>query len=184
MSVRYFEGKGPRVAPGAWIDSTAVVVGDVTVGPEASIWPLAVVRGDIHRIEIGERTNIQDGSVLHVSHDSRFRPGGAPTILHECVTVGHQVVLHGCEIREFCLIGIGARVLDGAVLGPRTLIGAGSLVPPGAVLEGGHLYLGTPARRVRPLTDREHEHLAYTAEYYVQLAARHRDASGSGTAKG
>jgi carbonic anhydrase/acetyltransferase-like protein (isoleucine patch superfamily) len=172
--IRPFEDKHPRIAEDAWVDDTAVVIGDVTVGPRASIWPHCVVRGDIHRIAIGAETNLQDGSILHVSHDSRFMPGGAPLILHERVTVGHQVVLHGCEVQELCLIGIGARVLDRAVIRPRTILGAGALVPPGRVLDGGYLYVGVPAERLRPLTDRELEYLEYTAANYVQLAARHR----------
>lgn len=173
---RPFEDRRPSIHASAWIDPTAVVIGDVTVGASASVWPGCVIRGDVHRIEIGPRTNIQDGSILHVSHDGRFMPGGAPLIIHEGVTVGHQVVLHGCEVHAGCLVGIGARVLDRAVLKPRTLLGAGSLAAPGQVLEGGHLWLGTPARRVRVLTDRELEYLDYAAANYVQLAARHRAA--------
>jgi carbonic anhydrase/acetyltransferase-like protein (isoleucine patch superfamily) len=172
--IRTFEGKKPSIDPSAWIDETAVIIGDVTVGAGASIWPGCVVRGDIHRIGIGARTNIQDGSVLHVSHDSRFMPGGAPLVIHEDVTVGHQVVLHGCEIHRHCLIGIGARVLDRAVLEPRTLLGAGSLVTPGRVLEGGYLWIGAPARRVRRLTGRELDYLEYVADNYVRLAERYR----------
>ncbi|MGE5154808.1 MAG: gamma carbonic anhydrase family protein [Bdellovibrio bacteriovorus] len=176
--LRSFEGQSPRLAEGVWVDETAVVIGDVTLGPGASVWPHCVIRGDIHRIEIGAATNIQDGSILHVSHDSRFMPGGAPLILHERVTVGHQVVLHGCEIGELCLIGIGARVLDRAVIEPHTLLGAGTLVPPGRVLQGGYLYLGAPAERARILTDRELEYLEYVAVNYVRLAERHRSSSG------
>ncbi|MCG6897568.1 MAG: gamma carbonic anhydrase family protein [Thiocapsa sp.] len=176
--IRSFEGKQPSIDASAWVDATALIIGDVTLGPGASVWPACVIRADIHRIEIGARTNIQDGSILHVSHDSGFMPGGAPLIIHEGVTVGHQVVLHGCEIYEGCLVGIGARVLDRAVLQPRTLLGAGSLVAPGQVLAGGHLWLGAPARRVRKLTDRELEYLEYAAANYVRLAARHRAASG------
>ncbi len=176
MSLRCFEGRCPRLASGAWVDPTAVLVGDVTLGSSVSAWPHCVIRGDIHRIEIGAETNIQDGSILHVSHDSRFHPGGAPLIIHDRVTVGHQVVLHGCEVGALCLIGIGARVLDRAILEPRTMIGAGALVPPGKRLQGGFLYLGTPARRARTLTDQELEYLDYTAAHYVRLAARHREA--------
>lgn len=176
--IRAFEEKQPRIAADAWVDDTAVVIGDVSLGSGSSIWPLCVVRGDIHLIEIGTATNIQDGCVLHVSHDSRFMPGGAPVIIHECVTVGHQVVLHGCEIQDHCLVGIGSRVLDRAVLKPRTLLGAGSLVTPGQVLEGGFLWLGVPARRVRVLTDQELEYFDYSAMNYVQLAARHRASGG------
>lgn len=173
-NIRSFEGKRPCVAPDAWVDESAVVIGDVTLGAGASIWPHCVVRGDIHRIEIGAGTNIQDGSILHVSHDSRFMPGGAPVILHERITVGHQVVLHGCEIGELCLIGIGARVLDRVVIEPRTMLGAGALVPPGRTLVGGYLYLGAPARQVRALTDSEQEYLEYSAANYLRLAARYR----------
>lgn len=175
-NIRSFEDHAPRIDPSAWVDPTAVVIGDVTLGPEASIWPACVIRGDIHRIAIGARTNIQDGSILHVSHDSAFMPGGAPLMIDEDVTVGHHVVLHGCEIRHHCLIGIGARVLDRAVLQPYTLLGAGSLVTPGRCLDGHALWVGAPARRVRGLTDRELEYLDYAAANYVRLAARHRAA--------
>ncbi|WP_295383923.1 gamma carbonic anhydrase family protein [uncultured Thiodictyon sp.] len=177
--IRPFEGLRPDIDPSAWVDPTAVVIGDVTLGAGGSIWPLCVVRGDIHRIRIGAQTNIQDGSILHVTHDSRFNPGGAPLIVHERVTVGHQVVLHGCEIGELCLIGIGARVLDRAVIEPRTLLGAGALVPPGQVLPGGALWVGAPARRVRALTERELEYLEYSAANYVRLAQRHRVGGGA-----
>jgi carbonic anhydrase/acetyltransferase-like protein (isoleucine patch superfamily) len=173
-NIRSFDHRHPRIAGDAWVDPTAVVVGDVSLGPRSSVWPMCVVRGDIHRIEIGEATNIQDGSVLHVSHDSRFLPGGAPLVIHDRVTVGHQVVLHGCEIRELCLIGIGARVLDRVVIEPRTMVGSGTLVPPGRVLTGGYLWVGAPARKARPLTDQELEYLEYVAEHYTRLAAAHR----------
>ncbi|KAA6182697.1 gamma carbonic anhydrase family protein [Thiohalocapsa marina] len=173
-NVRSYQGLDPRIAPSAYVDETAVVIGDVHIGPQASIWPMAVVRGDIHRIRIGAGTNVQDGSVLHVSHDSRFLPGGAPTILHDRVTVGHQAMLHGCEIHDLCLIGIGARVLDRAVLKPRVMLAAGAVVPPGKVLEGGYLYVGAPAKRTRMLTDLELEYLGYAAAHYMELALKHR----------
>jgi carbonic anhydrase/acetyltransferase-like protein (isoleucine patch superfamily) len=177
-NIRTYQGKSPRIADDAWIDETAVVVGDVEIGARSSVWPMCVLRGDIHYIEIGADTNVQDGSILHVSHGSRFLPGGAPLIIRDRVTVGHQVVLHGCEIRECCLVGIGSRVLDRAVIEPRTMLGAGSLVPPGRVLEGGYLWMGAPAKRVRPLTEVELEYLEYTAAHYAQLAERHRSAGG------
>ncbi|MEA3277343.1 MAG: gamma carbonic anhydrase family protein [Pseudomonadota bacterium] len=173
-NIRTFQGRHPRIAATAWVDESAVIVGDVEIGPRSSVWPMCVLRGDIHHIRIGTETNIQDGSILHVSHDSRFLPGGAPLVIHDRVTVGHQAVLHGCEIQDRCLVGIGARVLDRAVLESRTMLGAGSLVPPGRVLEGGYLWLGVPARRVRPLTDEELEYLDYSAEHYVRLADGHR----------
>lgn len=175
-NIRAFEGHRPRIAEDAWIDETAVVIGDVEIGAGSSVWPLTVIRGDIHRIRIGSETNIQDGSVLHVSHDSRFVPGGHPLLIRDRVTVGHQVVLHGCEIDDCCMIGIGARVLDGARLEPYTMLGAGALVPPGKVLEGGNLWIGSPVRRARLLTEQEREYLGYVAENYVRLARRYRDA--------
>ncbi|MBK1719737.1 gamma carbonic anhydrase family protein [Thiocystis violacea] len=173
-NIQGFEGQHPDIASDAWVHATAVVIGDVRLGSGSSIWPLCAVRGDIHRIEIGAGTNIQDGSILHVSHDSRFMPGGAPILIQDGVTIGHQVVLHGCEIQDHCLIGIGARVLDRAVLKPRVMLGAGSLVTPRQVLEGGYLWLGAPARRARPLTDQELEYLDYVAANYVRLAERYR----------
>ena len=173
-NVRSYQGIEPRIASDAWIDETAVVIGNVQIGQQSSIWPMCVVRGDIHRIHIGTGSNIQDGSVLHVSHDSRFLPGGAPTIVHDRVTVGHHAVLHGCEIHDLCLIGIGARVLDRAVLMPRVMLAAGALVPPGKVLQGGYMYVGVPAKATRTLTDLELEYLSYSADHYMQLAVKHR----------
>jgi len=172
--IRCFEGKTPRIADDAWLDETAVVIGDVNLGPRVSVWPYCVLRGDVHHIVVGAETNIQDGCILHVSHDSRFRSGGAPLVIGPRVTIGHQAVLHGCEIGELCLIGIGAKVLDGAVVEPRTLLGAGALVPPGKVLRGGSLWVGAPARRARELTDQELEYLDYSAEHYLRLTDRHR----------
>jgi carbonic anhydrase/acetyltransferase-like protein (isoleucine patch superfamily) len=173
-NIRSYQGKTPRIHGEAWVDETAVVAGDVEIGARSSIWPMAVLRGDIHSIRIGAETNVQDGSILHVSHDSRFLPGGAPLVIHDGVTVGHQVVLHGCEIRDCCLVGIGSRVLDRVTLEPRTMLGAGSLVPPGRVLQGGYLWLGVPVKRIRRLTAVELEYLEYTARHYVRLAEGHR----------
>jgi carbonic anhydrase/acetyltransferase-like protein (isoleucine patch superfamily) len=171
--IRAFEGHLPDVDPLAWVDETALVLGDVSIGADSSIWPMTVVRGDIHRIEIGARSNIQDGAVLHVTHDSRFVPGGRPLVVGDGVTVGHKVVLHACTIGDGCLIGMGSVVMDGAVVEAGVLLGAGSLVTPGKHLEGGYLWQGSPARRVRELTDQEREYLAYSAEHYVRLKNRH-----------
>lgn len=173
MSLRRFEDQTPRIADSAYVDSSAVVIGDVDLAEDASIWPRCVVRGDVNAIRIGARSNIQDGSVLHVSHDSPYLPGGAALVVGEEVTVGHQVTLHACTIGDRCLVGIGCIVLDRAVLEPEVMLGAGSLVPPGKTLAGGHLYLGRPARAVRPLTEREREHLGYSAAHYVRLKSRH-----------
>ncbi len=173
-NLRVFDGKHPRVAPDAWIDPTAVVIGDVAIGAGSSVWPQSVVRGDIQAIRIGRGSNIQDGSVLHVTHDSPYSPGGQPLRVEDGVTVGHRVVLHACEIGDHCLIGMGSIVLDRAVLEPRVMLGAGSLVPRDKRLEGGHLWLGSPVRRVRALTEQELAYLEYSAQHYQRLAERHR----------
>ena len=173
--IRSFDGKHPRIHASAWVDRSAVVIGDVRIDAGASIWPVSVVRGDIHSIVIGARSNIQDGSVLHVTHDSRFNPGGHPLVIGEEVTVGHRVMLHGCEIGDQCLIGMAAVVMDGAVIEPRVILAAGSLVPGGKVLQSGYLWRGAPARKVRPLSDEEMDYFPYVAANYVRLAARYRE---------
>ncbi|QKT03680.1 gamma carbonic anhydrase family protein [Ectothiorhodospiraceae bacterium 2226] len=172
MSLRAFDGRHPELATGAWVDASALVVGAVSLGADASVWPMAVARGDVNRIEIGARTNIQDASVLHVTHAHGDAPGYPLSIGAE-VTVGHRVVLHGCSIGERCLIGMGAVVMDGAVLEPYVLLGAASVVPPGRRLEGGYLWLGSPARRVRPLRAEERAWIEYSAGFYVELKNRH-----------
>jgi carbonic anhydrase/acetyltransferase-like protein (isoleucine patch superfamily) len=172
--IRRFENLAPSIDPSAWIDPLALVIGDVHVGPGSSLWPGVIARGDINRIRIGAESNIQDGSVLHNSHDGPFMPGGAALLIGDRVTVGHRAVLHGCEVGDECLIGMGAIVMDRAVLEPRLVLGAGSLVPPGKHLQSGYLYTGSPARQVRALRAEEREYLAYSAAYYVQLAQRHR----------
>ncbi|MFN2309660.1 MAG: gamma carbonic anhydrase family protein [Gammaproteobacteria bacterium] len=174
MPLRAFEGKTPRIATTAYIDPTALVIGEVEVGAESSLWPNVVVRGDIHSIKIGDNTNIQDGSVLHVSHDSEFAPGGFPLVLGHGITVGHSVLLHGCTIEDNCLIGMGSIIMDGARIEAGALLGAGSLVTPGKSIEGGFLWAGRPARRARVLTEDERRYLRYSAEHYVRLKERHR----------
>jgi carbonic anhydrase/acetyltransferase-like protein (isoleucine patch superfamily) len=174
MTLRCFEGVSPRIAPSAYVDPSAVVIGDVTVGEDASLWPMVVARGDVNSIEIGARSNIQDGTILHVSHDSEFAPGGFPLRIGADITVGHRVILHGCRIEDGCLVGMGATVMDGAILRSGVLLGAGSLVPPGQDLEGGFLWVGSPARRVRPLREQERAFLGYSPKHYVELKNRHR----------
>lgn len=172
--IRTFEQHTPRIDPQAWLDPTCLVIGDVHIGSHASVWPGVVIRGDINRIRIGSDTNIQDGSILHNSHDGPFMPGGSPLLIGDRVTVGHKAILHGCEIGDDCLIGMGAIVMDKAVVEPNVIVGAGSLVAPGKVLKSGHLYTGSPAKAARELTDGEREYFAYSAAYYVELAQRHR----------
>lgn len=174
MSIRSFEQHTPLIHSTAYVDESAVVIGDVEIGEDSSVWPLCVIRGDIQRIRIGARTSIQDGTVLHVTHDSRFCPGGQPTLIGNDVTVGHKVILHACTIEDFCLIGMGAIVMDRALVQSRVTIGAGSVVPPGKVLDSGFLYVGSPVRQVRLLNERELEFLEYSAQNYQRLKERHR----------
>jgi carbonic anhydrase/acetyltransferase-like protein (isoleucine patch superfamily) len=173
MTIRGYQGIEPRIAASAYVDASAMVIGDVTIGEDASLWPLVVARGDVNSIEIGARTNIQDGTILHVSHDSEFAPGGFALHIGADITVGHKAILHGCRIEDRCLIGMGATVMDGAILRSGVLLGAGSLVPPGQELEGGYLWVGSPARRVRPLRDHERTFLTYSPRHYVELKNRH-----------
>jgi len=177
MPIRPFEQQTPRIHPSAYVDNTAVVIGDVEIGEDSSVWPLCVIRGDIQSIRIGARTSIQDGTIIHVTHDSRFCPGGQPTVIGNDVTVGHRVILHACTIEDYCLIGMGAIVMDKAVVRSRVTIGAGGVVPPGKVLESGYLYVGSPVKQVRPLNDRELEFLEYSAQNYRRLKERHRSPS-------
>jgi carbonic anhydrase/acetyltransferase-like protein (isoleucine patch superfamily) len=134
---------------------------------------MTVVRGDVHSITIGKGTNIQDVSILHVTHDGKFSPGGFPLVVGDYVTVGHRVILHACTVGNYCLIGMAATIMDGAVLGDKLIIGAGSLVPTGKELEGGYLYVGSPVKRVRELNDKELEFLEFSANHYVKLKDQH-----------
>jgi len=173
MTIRAFEKASPRIAASAYVDETALVIGDVTLAADVSLWPKVVARGDVNSIEVGVRTNIQDGTILHVSHDSEFAPGGYPLVIGADVTVGHQAILHGCTVEDRCLIGMAATVMDGAIVRAGAILGAGSLVPPGRELEGGYLWVGSPARRARPLHDTEAAFLEYSASHYVELKNRH-----------
>ena len=174
MTIRNFEDYSPEIAVTAFVDESAVVTGNVKMGADSSIWPMCSIRGDIHSIRIGERTNIQDGCVLHVTHDSEYAPGGNPLNVGNDVTVGHNVVLHACTIEDECLIGMGAIVLDGAIVESGAMVGAGSLVSPGKVLQGGYLWLGSPVKRVRELSDKEKAFFKYSAQHYVELQKRHK----------
>ena len=175
--LRPFNGKHPQLEQGAWIDETAVLIGDVQVREEASVWPASVLRGDVNRIEIGARTNIQDGTIVHVTHDGPYTPGGIPTLVGEDVTVGHRAIIHACTIGNRVLVGMGAVLMDGAVVEDDVIIGGGSLVSPGKRLLSGRLYVGSPARAVRELNAREREHLVYSARHYVQVKQQHEAGS-------
>jgi carbonic anhydrase/acetyltransferase-like protein (isoleucine patch superfamily) len=169
VNLRPFRGLMPRIPASAYVDPAAVVIGDVELGEDASIWPLTVARGDVNFIRIGARSNIQDNSVLHVTHDGPFTPGGYPLIIGADVTIGHGVILHACTIQDTCLIGMGARLLDGVIVKKYAFVGAGALITPGKIVGEGELWLGNPARMVRRLSDREIEQLHYSAQHYVRL---------------
>lgn len=173
MNIRPFGDEYPALGVRVWIDPAAVVIGCVAIGDDASLWPMAVARGDVNFIRIGARTNIQDGSVLHVTHDGPYSPGGMPLVIGEDVTVGHKVMLHACTIGDRCLVGMSSTILDGAILEDEVFLGAGSLVPPGKRLTSRSLYKGSPARRVRALSDSELEMLRYSAAHYVRLKDRY-----------
>jgi carbonic anhydrase/acetyltransferase-like protein (isoleucine patch superfamily) len=171
--IRSFEGRAPQLAAGVYVDESALVLGEVTLGEDSSVWPMTVVRGDVNRIVIGARSNIQDNSVLHVTHDGPYTPGGVPLIVGDDVTVGHNVILHACTVGNRCLIGMGAIVMDRVVLEDEVFLAAGTLVPPGKRLRGGYLYRGNPAVEARPLTQDERDNLRYSAQHYVRLKNRH-----------
>lgn len=170
----------PSLGSRVWIDASAVVIGQVELGDDVSVWPGAVVRGDVNHIRIGARSNLQDNCVAHVTHDGPYTPGGLPLVVGEDVTVGHGAILHACTVGNRCLIGMGALVLDGAIIEDDVLLGAGSLVTPGKRLRSGHLYRGQPARRARELSDDEIVMLRYSASHYVRLKDKYRLQQGDG----
>ncbi|MBH1971227.1 gamma carbonic anhydrase family protein [Moraxellaceae bacterium AER2_44_116] len=174
LNIRPFDGVLPVVAESAFVDAMAVVIGDVQLAENSSVWPCAVIRGDVNRISIGEGSNIQDFAMLHVTHKRPADPLGAPLVIGKNVTIGHHVTLHGCTIGDEVLVGIGTIILDRAIIESQVLIGAGSLVPPNKRLESGYLYLGNPVKQVRPLTDEEKAYFKYSAEHYMRLAVKHK----------
>lgn len=168
-SLRSYRHHTPILGKDVYVDPAAVVIGDVVLGDDCSVWPGAVVRGDMHHIRVGARTSIQDNAVLHITHASDFNPGGWPLTIGDDVTIGHGACLHGCTIGSRVLVGIGATVLDGAVVEDEVVIGAGTLVPPGKRLASGFLYVGSPCKQARPLKDSERRFFQYSAQNYVKL---------------
>ena len=174
MNIRPYQGMTPKLGERVFVDPSAVVLGDVEIGNDSSVWPLVVIRGDMHRIRIGRCSSIQDGSVLHITHAGPYNPDGFPLIIGDHVTVGHQAMLHGCTIGDRVLVGMGAMIMDGAVVENEVIVGAGSLVPPGKTLKSGYLYVGRPAKPQRELTEQERAFFTYTAENYSRLKDKHR----------
>ena len=170
MTIKNFSEYAPNIHSTAYVDDMAYVSGQVTLGTESSVWPMAVIRGDVNTITIGERSNIQDGAVLHATHDGPYTPGGRPLIIGDDVTVGHKAVLHACTVGDRCLIGMNATLLDGAIIGDDTIIAAASVIPPGKVIDSGFLWMGSPAKKIRALTADEKDSLRYSASNYVKLA--------------
>lgn len=169
MSVRACGDRLPRIGARVWVDPAATVIGRVEIGEDSSIWPGAVIRGDVNDVTIGARTSIQDGSILHVASDRLAGEGGIPLLIGNDCTVGHRVILHACTVGDRCLIGMGAIVMDGAVIGEEVILGAGALVPPGKRLAPRTLWVGSPARRARAITAGEIAQLAEAAAHYVAL---------------
>lgn len=174
-NIRSYLTHTPQIGERVMIDSSSVIIGQVELASDVSVWPLVVIRGDVNFIKIGERSNIQDGSVLHVTHQSVSNPSGNPLIIGKNVTVGHKVVLHGCTIHDHVLVEMGSIILDGAVIEENVIIGAGSLVTSGKRLESGYLYVGQPAKAARALTEAEIEHLRYSADNYVKWKNNYLD---------
>ncbi|MFA7523141.1 MAG: gamma carbonic anhydrase family protein [Halothiobacillaceae bacterium] len=172
--IRKFQEKLPTLAKDCWVDPTAVVIGDVVLEEGVSVWPNAVLRGDLQQIHAGRLTNLQDGVIVHVNQPSESHPQGMPCRIGDEVTVGHRAILHACTIGNRVLVGMGAIVMDDAVVEDEVYIGAGSIVAPGKVLESGYLYVGAPARRIRPLSDDERDYLVKSALFYRELAQTHR----------
>jgi len=169
-NLRPFNGVLPRLGKAVYIDPAAVVIGDVVLGDDVSVWPGAVIRGDMHRIRIGDRSNVQDNAVLHITHASEnFNPQGFPLVIGNDVVIGHAAVLHGCTVEDRVLIGIGAIVNDGAVIESDVIIGAGCVVPPGKRRTSGQVYVGNPAKALRALSESERAFLAYSPLNYVKL---------------
>ena len=173
MAIRTYQQFTPQLGERVFVDASAVVLGDVEIGTDSSVWPLVVIRGDMHSIRIGERSSVQDGSVLHITHAGPFNPQGFPLNIGDEVTIGHNVTLHGCSLGNRILVDMGSIIMDGAVVQDEVVIGAGSLVPPGKVLESGYLYVGSPVKQARALTDKERSYFSYSAANYVRLKDQH-----------
>ncbi len=177
--LRPYAGELPQLAQSVYVDPAATVIGRVYLDDDVSIWPGAVLRGDVEAIHVGVGSNIQDGAIVHVTHDGPYTPGGRACNIGANVTVGHGAIIHACDIGDACLIGMRATIMDDAVIAPHCLIGAGALVTPGTKTGEGELWLGSPARRVRALTAEQIEQLEYSAKHYVRLKNQYLNRTGA-----
>jgi carbonic anhydrase/acetyltransferase-like protein (isoleucine patch superfamily) len=175
--IRPFLDKTPQLGARVYVDPACTVIGDVALDEDVSVWPGTVIRGDVNHVRIGARSNIQDGSIIHVSHHSPFNKAGYPTLIGTDVTVGHGCIIHACTIEDLCLIGMGACILDGATVKKYGFVGAGAVVGPGKTVGERELWLGNPARLARTLSDKEVESLHYSAQHYVRLKDRYLGAA-------
>ena len=172
-NIRPYLEHHPKIDSTCYIDELSVVIGDVTLAENVSVWPFAVIRGDVNSIKIGKNSNVQDHCMLHVSHKNAGKPNGSPLVIGEDVTIGHHVTLHGCHLGDRILIGINTVILDDVIVENDVMIGAGSLVPPRKRLESGYLYVGSPVKKIRPLTPEEIAFLPYSAQNYVKVAQQY-----------
>ena len=177
-NIRPFLDAYPQTDAAVFIDPSCVIIGDVVLGADSSVWPMAVIRGDVNYIRVGERSNVQDLAMLHVSHKNEAKPEGSPLVIGEDVTIGHKVMLHGCRIGNRVLVGMDSTIMDDVVIEDDVMIGACSLVPPRKRLQSGYLYVGVPVKQVRPLTEEEKAFLVYSAQHYMRVAANHKKSAG------
>ena len=168
-SLRAFGGTAPQLGARVYVDPAATVIGQVCLADDVSVWPGAVIRGDMHTITIGARSNVQDNAVLHITHASDFNPGGWPLTIGDDVIIGHRAILHGCTLGNRILVGNGAIINDGAIIEDEVIVGAGCMVPPGKRLESGFVYVGNPCRQTRPVSDKERGFFSYSPANYVKL---------------
>ena len=173
MDIRSYRNQRPRLGARAYIDRAAVVVGDVDIGEDASLWPFTVARGDVNFIRIGARTNVQDGAVLHVTHDGDYTPGGFPLVIGSDVTIGHGAIVHGTFVGRGSLIGMGSTLLSRTKIGRECLVAAGAVVPPGLEVPDRMLVMGVPGKIARPIKEQDLQYMKWLTDHYVELARQY-----------
>ena len=179
MSLSPFGGQTPRVDPAAFVAPGAQLIGDIELGPESSVWYNCVLRGDVNRIRVGARSNVQDGTVIHCDSPKPGAPGGHPTIIGEEVLIGHLAMVHGCILEDRAFVGLGSIVMDGCRIESDAMLAAGAMLTPGKTIPSGQLWAGRPAKYVRDLTPADLEGMRAGVRHYVELARRHREAAGN-----